>query len=102
MRYTYISHSRTPKTYYGITFCYGDKKEVRGRIDDKRFVFCGSRPNPPTSVVATSNEVVLTNPHDEQSTPVADDVPAEKPKSTRGRKPKVAEAVFEEPTSDAE
>ena len=43
MLYTYISHSRTPKTYYGITFCYGDKKEVPDIIDDSHFVFCGSR-----------------------------------------------------------
>lgn len=96
MLYTYISHSRVPKTYHGVTFNYGDKKSVSGVINDKRFVFCGARPNPPVSVVkeSESSETVV-----ESTMQVADAAPAEKPKSTRGRKPKVFEAVLEESDS---
>ena len=46
MLYTYISHSRIPKTYYGVKFNYGDKKEVTGVIRDRRFVLCGARLEP--------------------------------------------------------
>ena len=95
MLYTYISHSRVPKTYHGVTFYYGDKKEVTGTINDRRFVFCSSRQTP-----IVENEDEPSDSSNNQSNPSMDSSPAEKPKSTRGRKPKVTESVFEEPTSD--
>lgn len=97
MLYTYISHSRVPKTYHGVTFNYGDKKSVSGVINDKRFVFCGARPNPPVPVVVKESESSETVA--ESTAQVADTSSAEKPKSTRGRKPKVFETVLEESDS---
>ena len=94
MLYTYISHSRMSKTYYGVTFNYGDKKEVGGVIRDKRFVLCGSRPEPrkipdtPTAVDAVDD---IKSENDDKV--VAPTDVAEKPKQTRGRKPKVTTAV---------
>ncbi len=110
MLYTYISHSRMSKTYYGVTFNYGDKKEVGGVIRDKRFVLCGSRPEPEKPSVTKISEVLpventsavveIPKPT-ETSKPV--ETSTEKPKTTRGRKPKFVESVVEEPTaSDAE
>lgn len=97
MLYTYISHSRISKTYYGVTFNYGDKKEVGGVIRDKRFVFCGARPNPPVPIAVKESESSETVT--ESTAQVADTSSAEKPKSTRGRKPKVFGAVLEESDS---
>lgn len=110
MLYTYISHSRMPKTYYGVIFNYGDKKEVGGVIRDKRFVLCGSRPEPPKPPITKISEVP---PVENKSTvsetpkPTETSKPAEtsteKPKTTRGRKPKFVESMVEEPAaSDAE
>ena len=94
MLYTYISHSRMSKTYYGVTFNYGDKKEVGGVIRDKRFVLCGSRPEPrkipeEPAVVDAVNDIKSEN----DDKVVAPTDAAEKPKQTRGRKPKVTTAV---------
>ena len=109
MLYTYISHSRVPKTYHGVTFYYGDKKEVTGTISDKRFVFCYSRPNPSTSDVTPTVEAKPTKPVVEPSKPVAEvkptedkvaeDKPTDKPKATRGRKPKSIKSIVEESNS---
>lgn len=107
MLYTYISHSRVPKTYHGVTFYYGDKKEVTDTISDKRFVFCYSRPNPPVSV--TTSEVESTKPAVKTSKPVAkvksvEDKPIDvklngKPKAARGRKSKSIKSIVEESNS---
>lgn len=104
MLYTYISHSRIPKTYYGVTFHYGDKKEVTGVIRDKRFVLCGSRIESPKNPTTKISEV---HPAEKKSTlsetPKPTETSTEKPKTTRGRKPKFVESLVEEPTaSDAE
>ena len=109
MLYTYISHSRVPKTYHGVTFYYGDKKEVTGTISDKRFVFCYSRPNPSTSDVTPTVETKPTKPTVKPSEPVAEveptedkvaeDKPTDKPKATRGRKPKSIKSIVEESNS---
>lgn len=88
MLYTYISHSRTPKTYYGITFCYGDKKEVPDIIDDSHFVFCGSRQDSITPVEEKQLTAELPKPeNDIEST--------EKPRNARGRKPKTVQPTLE-------
>ena len=34
----YKSFCRSPKTFYGVTFNYGDSKAVPGYINDRRFV----------------------------------------------------------------
>lgn len=34
----YKSFCRSPKTFYGVTFNYGDSKAVSGYINDRRFV----------------------------------------------------------------
>lgn len=94
MLYTYISHSRMSKTYYGVTFNYGDKKEVGGVIRDKRFVLCGARlephkiPEKPDVADAVDD---FKSENDDKV--VAPTNVAEKPKQTRGRKPKVTTAV---------
>lgn len=94
MLYTYISHSRIPKTYYGVKFNYGDKKEVTGVIRDKRFVLCGARLEPhkileKPDVTETVDD--LKSENDDKV--VAPTNVVEKPKQTRGRKPKVTTAV---------
>lgn len=94
MLYTYISHSRIPKTYYGVKFNYGDKKEVTGVIRDKRFVLCGARLEPhkiPEKLDATDAVDDLKSENDDKV--VAPTNVAEKPKQTRGRKPKATTAV---------
>lgn len=94
MLYTYISHSRMSKTYYGVTFNYGDKKEVGGVIRDKRFVLCGTRLDPrkiPEKLDVTDAVDDLKSENDDKV--VAPTNVAEKPKQTRGRKPKVMTAV---------
>ena len=94
MLYTYISHSRMSKTYYGVTFNYGDKKEVGGVIRDKRFVLCGSRQEP-RKIPDTPDAVDVvddTKSENDDKVVASTDV-AEKPKQTRGRKPKVTTAV---------
>ena len=109
MLYTYISHSRVPKTYHGVTFYYGDKKEVTDTISDKRFVICCSRPNPSTSDVTPIVEIKPTKPMVKPSESVAEveptedkfaeDKPTDKPKATRGRKPKSIKSIVEESKS---
>ena len=93
-----------PKTYYGVTFNYGDKKEVGGVIRDKRFVLCGSRPEPPKPAITKISEVPLVeNKSTVPETPKPTETSTEKPKTTRGRKPKFVESMVEEPTaSDVE
>lgn len=94
MLYTYISHSRMSKTYHGVTFNYGDKKEVGGVIRDKRFVLCGSRPEPrkiPDTLDAV--DVVDDIEPENDDKVVAPTNVAEKPKQTRGRKPKATTSV---------
>ena len=94
MLYTYISHSRIPKTYYGVKFNYGDKKEVTGVIRDKRFVLCGARLEPhkiPEKLDVTDAVDDLKSENDDKV--VAPTNVAEKPKQTRGRKPKATTAV---------
>lgn len=100
MLYTYISHSRMPKTYYGVTFHYGDKKEVSGIIRDNRFVFCCLRQNPPTPTESQNVEDESSKLTAESSEPTVEFVPTEKPKTTRRRKPKVTDLVSEESNSD--
>ena len=100
MLYTYISHSRMPKTYYGVTFHYGDKKEVSGIIRDNRFVFCCSRQNPPTPTKTQVVENDLPKKVEESPELIAETVPVEKPKTTRRRRPKVATTVLDELTSE--
>ena len=103
MLYTYISHSRIPKTYYGVKFNYGDKKEVNGVIRDKKFVFCGSRIEPPKRPIPKISEVPSVEKKSTvPETPKHMEIPTEKHKTTRGRKPKFVESLVEEPTaSDA-
>ena len=93
MLYTYISHSRTPKTYHGVTFNYGDRKEVSGVIDDKRFVFCGSRQIPPTLSLASTNVVESSEQTVENAESEVVET-AEKPKAIRKRRTKVVEPVI--------
>lgn len=104
MLYTYISHSRMSKTYYGVTFNYGDKKEVSGVIRDKRFVLCGSRIEPPKNPTTKISEMPsVENKSTVSETPKSTETSTEKPKTARGRKPKFVESLAEEPTvSDAE
>lgn len=103
MLYTYISHSRMPKKYYGVTFHYGDKKEVSGPINDKRFVFCCSRQTPDTSTISQTVDAKSSEPVAVSAKPTFENAQQAKPKSTRGRKPKFVESLVEEPmVSDAE
>lgn len=97
MLYTYISHSRIPKTYYGVTFNYGDKKEVSGVINDKRFVFCCSRQTSDIPAAPQTVEVESPKPAVASAKPVSESIPQAKPKSARGRKPKFVEAIVDEP-----
>ena len=94
MLYTYISHSRMPKTYYGVTFNYGDKKEVSGIINDKRFVFCSSRQNPPAHSAVSADVVAPSKQEVEKAEPKVVEL-IEKPKTTRKRRTKVVEPVTE-------
>lgn len=94
MLYTYISHSRIPKTYYGVKFNYGDKKEVTGVIRDKRFVLCGARLEPhkiPEKLDVTDAVDDLKSENDDKV--VAPTNVVEKPKQTRDRKLKATTAV---------
>lgn len=98
------------KTYYGVTFNYGDKKEVGEVIRDKRFVLCGSRPEPPkpsitkiSEVPPVENKSTVPEIPKPMETPKPTETSTEKPKTTRGRKPKFVESLVEKPTaSDAE
>lgn len=94
MLYTYISHSRTPKTYHGVTFNYGDKKEVSGVINDNRFVFCSSRQNPPAHSAVPADVVEPPKQVGEKAeSEVVEN--AEKPKAIRKRRTKVVEPAID-------
>ena len=55
----YKSLCRSPKTFYGVTFKYGDIHPVSGFIHDPRFVCLSTNYRP--STVVTSNDLSITS-----------------------------------------
>lgn len=77
----YKSFCRSPKTYYGVTFNYGESKAVPGYIHDRRFVclntnYVESELQP--KVEATAVKLEVAPKQAEVARPVEKEKPAKK------------------------
>lgn len=70
----YKSLCRSPKTFYGVTFKYGDTHPVPGFIHDPRFVCLSTNYRSPA--VATSSDFSIISDNSSMSKVATNEIPA--------------------------
>lgn len=84
----YKSFCRSPKTFYGVTFNYGDSKAVSGYINDRRFVCLDSHYTEPKEhpEAKVSIEVVKEIPKTTSEPAAPEDSKPQKAESKKAEK----------------